>query len=54
MKIAAVLPFLTSVDMESGSVSDVQKTLPRRFQQKLIFHRSRFFVGNRPAVANSA
>lgn len=53
IEVAVVLPFLTSVDPECGSVSDVQKMLSRDHQRKLILLRSQFFVGEL-AKADSA
>ncbi len=53
IKVAVVLPFLTGVDVEVGSISDVQGRLSRDSQRKLIELRTQFFVGN-SALAKSA
>lgn len=44
IKVAVVMPFLTSVDPDTGSVSDIQTRLSRQHQWKLIRFRSQFFV----------
>ena len=46
IKVAVVLPFLTSVDIDNGSISDVQSRLSRNRQKTLIEVRAQFFVQN--------
>jgi hypothetical protein len=49
IRAAVVVPFLTGVDPETGSSSDIQRHLSRQHQWKLIRYRSQFFVGSASA-----